>query len=166
MNRRDIVIGLLILLSLVGVIYYRQKTKPSEGMRVLETLSSTEEAFEEKFKINIPDDADKTELKDVSGGNATGFASRNFENNTFTHTVLADLPDPQQGKFYEGWLVRGEQGKDDFSQVSTGRMTLAKGGWILNFESKVDYSDYQKVVITEETRLDATPEKHILEGSF
>ncbi|OGM19936.1 hypothetical protein A2714_04340 [Candidatus Woesebacteria bacterium RIFCSPHIGHO2_01_FULL_38_9] len=166
MNRRDIVIGLLILLSLAGVIYYRQKTRPTEEMRVPETLSSSEEVFEEKFKIDIPDDISKSELKDISGGNATGIATRNFENAVFSHTVLADLPDPQEGKFYEGWLVRADVGSENFSQVSTGRMQLAKGGWMLNFESKIDYSDHGKVVITEEERSDATPEKYILEGTF
>src|SRR3989344_9033975 len=166
MNRRDIVIGLLILLSLVGVIYYRQKTRPSEEMRVPETLSSTEEVLEEKFNVNIPDDVDKAELKDISGGSSTGIATRDFENNTFTHSVLADLPDPQDGKFYAGWLVRADVGSENFSQVSTGRMILAKGGWMLNFESKIDYSDHGKVVITEEERSDATPEKYILEGTF
>src|SRR3989338_5468722 len=41
MTRRDIVIGLIILVLLGGVIFYRQKQRSSEEeMRVPETLSS------------------------------------------------------------------------------------------------------------------------------
>ena len=165
MKRRDIVIGILILVIVAGVIYWRQRTSPSEEMRVPETLS-LEDTLEEKFKIEIPEDVDKAELKDVSGGSASAIAIRKFENNKFTHSILADLPDPEAGSFYEGWLVRGEEGSDNFSSFSSGRMRLAKGGWMLEFESSTDYSDYNKVVVTSEKVADKTPEKHILEGSF
>ena len=45
-------------------------------------------------------------------------------------------------------------------------MRLAKGGYILEFSSTTDYSDHQQVVITHELVADATPEDHVLEGSF
>ncbi|KKQ52989.1 hypothetical protein A2865_02115 [Candidatus Woesebacteria bacterium RIFCSPHIGHO2_01_FULL_39_17] len=165
MKRRDIVIGILILAIVGGVIYWRQRSLPSEEMKVPETLS-LEDTLEEKFKIEIPEDVDKAELKDVSGGSASAIATRKFENNKFTHSILADLPDPESGSFYEGWLVRGEEGSDNFSSFSTGRMRLAKGGFMLEFESSTDYSDHNKVVITSEKVADKLPEKHILEGSF
>src|SRR3990167_6785957 len=134
MKRRDIVIGILILAIVGGVIYWRQRSLPSEEMKVPETLS-LEDTLEEKFKIEIPEDVDKAELKDVTGGSASAIAIRKFENNKFTHSILADLPDP-------------------------------KAGWMLEFESSTDYSDYNKVVVTSEKVADKTPEKHILEGSF
>ena len=164
MNRRDIVIGILILALLGGVIYWRQRSQPDD-MRVPETLS-IEEELEQRFGTEIPDDVEKAELGDVTGGASTGIATRKLENGVFSHSVLADLPDPAGGRFYEGWLVRGEEGDENFAVISTGRMRIAKGGWVLDFQSDSDLSDYSNVVITLEEVADATPEVHILEGSF
>ncbi len=74
--------------------------------------------------------------------------------------VLADLPDPEKGSYYEGWLVKGD------SVISTGRMQIAKGGYLLEFNSNTDYSDHSEVVVTKEKTADKNPEEHILEGSF
>jgi len=167
MKRQDIVIGFVILALVGGSIYLVQRRrgdKPEE-MKVPQTLS-VEEKLEESFKIEIPEDVNKVELKDVSGGKALGIATRKFENGRFEHTILADLPDPEVGVFYEGWLVKGEEGKEGFSLISTGRLRLAKGGYLLEFRSSTDYSDHNKVVVTSEKVADKKPETHILEGSF
>jgi hypothetical protein len=165
MNRRDIVIGLVILAVLAGIIFWRQRGRSEEEFKVPETLS-TEDQIEKKFDLEIPEDVEKTELKDVTGGDSSGIATRKFENGRFEHSVLADLPEPGAVQFYEGWLVGGEEGSEDFSVLSTGRMSQAKGGWMLNFSSSVDLTDRNKVVITLEKVADTNPEKHILEGSF
>ena len=57
-------------------------------------------------------------------------------------------------------------GDADFAFISTGPMSVAKGGYLLEFSSAIDYSDYKGVVITLEKVNDKTPETHILEGSF
>ena len=157
MRRRDIVIGLVVLAVIAGIFYLarRQRQQPE-----LQTTPSVEERLEESFNLQIPEDVEKAELSDVSGGNSSGIATRKFENETFTHAILADLPEPEAGKFYEGWLVKGEE------VISTGRLVVAKGGYLLEFESSTDHSDYTAVVVTEEEVADSTPEKHILEGSF
>lgn len=166
MKRRDIVIGLFVLVLLAGALYFRQRSQhPQEETRVPETLSS-EQTFEEKFNVQIPDDVDKSELKDISGGNGSGIATRKFANNTFTHSVLLDLSDPQQGSFYEAWLIRGEENSENYSAVSTGKLRLAKGGWTLDFQSSTDLSDHSKVVVSLEKTFDKTIETRILEGSF
>jgi len=167
MKTRDIVIGLVIVVLLGGIFYWRRvKTQvPKEELKVPQTLS-IQDQIEEKFNLKLPEDVEKAELKDVSGGSSSGIATRKFENQTFSHTVLADLPDPEQGKFYEGWLTKGEEGKEGFSIVSTGRMRQAKGGWLLELQTKTNYTDYKNVVVTLEEKVDKIPEKHILEGSF
>jgi len=157
MKRRDIVIGLLVLAVLAGVVYWARR--PKEVLQV-EIEPSVEQKLEDSFKLEIPEDVDKAELSDVSGGSSTGISTRKYENGKFTHSVLADLPDPESGEFYQGWLVKG----DDV--ISTGRMTMAKGGYLLEFESPTDYSDHKGIWVTLEEKSDATPEKHILEGSF
>ena len=160
MKRRDIVIGILVIILLGGIIYWRQKTQKKEELVVPETLSVQKE-FEDKFKISIPENVDKADLSDVSEGNGLGFATRKYENGKFSHTLLADLPEAAAGSFYEGWLM-----EDDSKVIPTGKLLLEKGGYILEFQSTKDYSSYKKVVVSLEKRLGKSPEKNILEGSF
>lgn len=163
MKRKDIVIGLIVLAVLAGIIFWFRK--PNEELTVPET-SSVEEKMEEFFNVEIPEDVEKAQLDEVVADYGTGIATRNYENDIFVHVVLADLPALEEGFYYEGWLVRGKEGDDDFDYISTGKMRIAKGGHLLEFESSTDYSDYQGVVITQEETEDDTPEKHILEGTF
>lgn len=111
---------------------------------------------------------EQIQLADVSGGDAEGTATRLYDaSGMFVHTVAATLPEPASGSVYEGWLVRGEPGDEDFDFISTGVME-SEGGemYSLVFSSETDYADYTGVVITEETVVDETPEAHIVEGSF
>lgn len=157
MKKRDIVIGFVILAVLAGIIYWVRR--PVDKLKVPST-PSVEEKIEGVFNIEIPEDAEKAQLEDVTGGDASGIATRSYEDGRFTHVVLADLPDPEVGSFYEAWLVRGN------NFVSTGKLRIAKGGYLLEFESGVDYSDFDEVVVTLETVEDRNPEQYILEGSF
>jgi hypothetical protein len=162
MKRRDIVIGLIVVALIAGTIYLiRRRNSQETPLKTNEpTTEETESRLEDTFKLDIPEDLDKAQLKDVTGGTSTGIATREFVSGKFTHTALVDLPDPAVGYFYEGWLVKGDQ------YFSTGKLRIAKGGYLLEFQSGVDYSDYDKVVITLEKVFDKTPEQHVLEGTF
>ena len=156
MKKRDVVIGLLIFAILAGMTYWRnKKTLLPDSIN-----SQLELDLEEAFNLDIPDTAQKAELAGVGDYAGSGIATRAYENGNFSHAVLADLPDPAVGSFYEGWLVSGPK------FISTGRMRIAKGGWILEFDSAIDYSDYNGVVITLEKTADKLPEDHVLEGTF
>ena len=159
MRKNDIVTGFIVLVIFALIlVFFRKSQVPS--ITDIEKLQEKESQIEEDFKIEIPEDLEKAVLEDVSGGISGGIATRDFKNGKYIHTALADLPDPEGAMFYEGWLIKG----DDF--ISTGKMRIAKGGYILEFESTTDYSDYDGVVITLEKIFDNNPEKHILEGSF
>ncbi|OGM11980.1 hypothetical protein A2Z22_04845 [Candidatus Woesebacteria bacterium RBG_16_34_12] len=160
MDKKDIVFGLVIILILTAVVYYWKKPPAVEQDLVVPQTLSVEDEIEEKFKIQIPEDVEKAELKDVSGGDGSGIATRKFAEGEFSHTILVDLPDPEGIRFYEGWLVK------DNETVSTGKLNLAKGGYLLEFQSDTDYTSFNQVVVTLEEKLDKTSEKHILEGSF
>lgn len=164
-STRDILIGIAILVIVLGGIYLLRR--PRNTVTPTPTpISNFEEKIENQFNVTIPDDVEKADLKDSSGGDASGVATRKVESGTFIHTVLADLPDPQPGYFYQGWLVRGKEGEANYSIITTGRMRLAKGGYLLEFESSTDYSDYKTVYITLERVNDRNPEKRVLEASF
>ncbi len=160
---KDIVVGIVVIAVVVTTaLIYKNLKSPKTLPKVIDSTSKQD--FMNEFNMEIPDDLDSVELKDVTGGMGRGIATRKFEG-TFTHTVLADLPDLETG-FYEGWLVRGEVGNSNFGFISTGKLKVAKGGFLLEFSSGTDYSDYGGVVVTEELIFDKTPEIHILEGSF
>lgn len=142
--KRILVAFVAIVVIIVGVLVIKNRTKiaPKVGPTV---SPSIQQQIESKFKgLVIPPDQEKIELKDVSGGVGMGIATRN--------EILADLPTLANGKFYQGWLEK------DGKAVLLGTLNLAKGGWILNYNSSV-YPGYNKVIVTQGST-------HILEGSF
>jgi hypothetical protein len=145
MRLKNIVITFLILIIfVVGVLVIFKKSK-NKGLVVPTATPSIQQKIESKFKgLTIPADAEKVELKDVSGGNGMGLAMRG--------EILADLPILTEGQFYQAWLEK------DGKEVLIGKLEIAKGGWILNYDSS-KYPGYNKVIITLGTI-------HILEGSF
>ena len=130
MNRRDIITGVIILVLVVaGVLWFRNRST-----KEVIVPTKTQENIERSFNLTIPDDVETADLVDVSGGDGSAIATRKYENGTFSHMVLADLADPAGGSFYEGWLVRGKMGDSNFAYISTGKLRMAKGGYLLEFE--------------------------------
>ena len=158
-RKKDVIVGLILIAFLLGGFYLYKTLKNPKALPT-PTPSANMTEIQGLFNYVIPEDLESIELKDVSGSNARGLATRKFEDGLYSHTVLADLPDPETGEFYEGWLTM------DTKFISTGKLTVAKGGFLLEFSSTTDYSEYDGVVITKEKLNDGTPEMHILEGSF
>lgn len=160
-NKKDVFVGFIIILIIIaGIFFYKKYKTDKAGLLSLPTPISFQKELENSFKFTIPDDVDSVELKDVTGGESRAIATKKFKDRLFSHTVLADLPDLSANDFYEGWLVNGDK------VISTGKMKLDKGGFMLEYNSKIDYSEYKTVVITLEKIFDNKPEIHILEGSF
>lgn len=153
-----IIILIVVLIVVVFVFFNRggqEATAP--GITQTQTPTAIPETMEEVRK--------QGELKDVSGGSGSGMTQTLYENGKFTHSIIALIPDPTVGKFYEGWLVKKEEGKV-INFFSTGKMTKEGGAYILNFEDSKDYPDHNDVVITLEVKDDKQPEAHILEGTL
>lgn len=166
MNKKDIVIGFAILAVLVVVVFLLRRPGSNSVTLLPSPTPSSEEKIESSFKVDIPEDVDKAELKDVSDTNAIGIATKKYENGRFTATVLADLPEPESGNYYQAWITSGELQKSDTKFVTLGRMRIAKGGWMVEFQSNSDLSVNKNVLISLEKTPDSIPEKHIMEGSF
>jgi hypothetical protein len=158
-SRKDIVIGFILIIALIGGAFFYKNLKTPKILST-PTPSTIKSKIEGLFNYVIPDDLDSIELKDVSGGIYRGIAARKFEKGTFTITVLVDLPDLSSNEFYEGWISSG----DKF--ISIGKLRIAKGGFLVDFTSNIDYSSYNKVIVTKEKVNDNKPESLILEGSF
>lgn len=149
MARRDVIIGLIVLIILIVGVFWIKKIRDNRNLKLAPTPSpSVEQRISETFGngIQIPDDVNKIELKDVSGSDAFGVAT--------SDTVLADLPDPENGSFYQVWMEK------DGKLTSLGKMRIAKGGWL--YEGSVS----GKVIISLEKVYDNKMETRILEGSF
>ncbi|MEK7526394.1 MAG: anti-sigma factor [Patescibacteria group bacterium] len=149
-NRRDVLAGFLILVVLAVVIYMFAKPNVPKTPFTIPT-PRTEEIIEDKFNLQIPDDVEKADLNDISGGTGSGIATRN--------EILVDLPDPEPGKFYQAWL------ETNGKLISLGKMTVAKGGWLVTYNA-ASYPGYNKVIVSLETKADMNMEVKVLEGSF
>ncbi len=93
-------------------------------------------------------------LADIANGEAKGEAAYRFLNDQYEHLVVAELPKPADGYFYEGWLVRTELK----SQISMGKLfKQADGRYTLDFRDARNYSDFNQVAVTLEPD-DGNPE--------
>ena len=145
MRGRNIFIAFIVVVAIVAVVLLIKNRKATPVLAP-SASPSIQAQIENKFKgLAIPQDQEKIELKDVSGGAGMGLATRN--------EILADLPALSNGKVYQGYL-ENSSGKT----VLLGTLEEAKGGWILNYNSSI-YPGYNKVIVTQENT-------RILEGSF
>jgi hypothetical protein len=137
-------IFVILVIVVAGVLILSKKTK-KDSLKVPVSTPNIEQKIENKFKgLVIPADAERTELKDVSGGNSMGIATRS--------EILADLPDLVSGQVYQAFLEK------DGKTISLGSLEMAKGGWILDYDS-TKFPGYNIIIIT-------LGNIHILEGSF
>ncbi len=154
------IICLSLIVVLAGCLPKREEEKPVPVEAEVGGLEEILRDVEEKTGLEVPENVVKANLSDVTGGSSRGVATKIMEEGRFKHTVLADLPEPTEGKFYEGWLVKDED------VIPTGKLAVKKGGWYLEFSSATNYMDYDQVVVTEEEKDDRKPERHVLEGNY
>jgi hypothetical protein len=104
----------------------------------------------------------KASLHDVTGGNATGIANSTFKDGSYSlYASFANLKEPNNDDFYEGWLVR----KDPFDFISTGKVEKLGGMYTNIYSSQKDLSKYNLYVLTlEPNDGNPAPAKHIVEG--
>ena len=143
MKSKDVVMGLAVIVVLVVSVLIIKNKKNS--INIPTPTPTIEQKIEERFGgLAVPVDVEKAELKDVSGGDGFGIATRT--------EVLADLPELTGAKVYQVWLEK------DTKKILLGSMRIAKGGYLLEYSSS-KFPGYNKVLIT----LDGNS---ILEGSF
>jgi hypothetical protein len=149
----------IIALGAFALFYSPQKTADTTGP----SRGDEEEVHvADIFASENPASLSAT-LTAVDGSNSSGTAYRLSENGMLYHSVTATMPDPAAGNSYEGWLVQ----PTPLDFFSTGIMEKnAQGQWQLVYSAEETYPSHLRVVITEETIIDATPEEHIIEGDF
>jgi len=169
--QKEKLLGLLALAAIIaGLFFFFKEGKPKEeagvGGEEEAKIEKVTQELSQQLGVSVEEGVERVTLKDVLGGGASGLATRNFSEAGFKHTVLAALPDPGSGNYYDGWLVRGEEGDLDYSVMETGRLLRSKGGYLLEYSDNNNLLDYTKVWVTLESKDDGEPEVKVLEGSF
>ncbi len=104
-------------------------------------------------------------LADVTGGGSFGLAFSTTESGGYALLAkMGNLPIPQQGYRYEGWLVRRGS---ELSVIPLGPATQIEEQFVQVFLTQEDISDHDFYVLTlEPDDENPTPAEHILEGTL
>ena len=104
-------------------------------------------------------------LADVTGGESYGLAYAQTQAGTYSLIAkMGNLPEPGEGYFYEGWIVRRGA---EMSVISTGKAELIEDQYINVYQSSSDLLDHDFYVLTlEPDDGDPAPAEHILEGTL
>ena len=151
---QQLIIGIVVLVLVVAGAWYYFSQDGEEG----------DSMISEGAEMMMKDETAR--LNAVGNYSGSGTATRSYDGESFSHSVIAILGSPSEGKFYEGWLVKKTP---ELTLVSTGKLTQDGETFVLTFNSGQNYTDYKDIVVTEETAslgLDGNPEAHVLEGSF
>lgn len=128
MKSRDVVVGFIIIVILITSVLLVKKAKVDKFNITPVQTPSIETRIKNTFNgIIIPDDTDKIELSDISGGESYGIVTKT--------EILANLPELSEGKFYSVTLTKNED------LIKLGNMRKAKGGFVLeyNFSNHTGY---------------------------
>lgn len=121
-----------------------------------ETSSATDEPIEYTLRA---------ELEDVAGDGGTGTVEATTQDGRYyLNGTFEDLPEPEDGYFYEGWIVRASPS----SVISTGVVEKEDDNtWTNVYGSDTDYTDHDRYVLTiEPDDGDPAPADHVLDGTF
>ncbi len=153
-----IIIIIIIIIAFIVFLIFNNNKPQQEGMK--------KESMKEKNSLDMIISnvlTEETTLKAVDGSDSSGKAYRLIEKGKLYHAVVATMSDLRGENKYEGWLVQ----PNPLKFFSTGVMKKNKEGlWVLEYTANKESPAYYRVVITEETVVDSTPEKHIIEGDF
>lgn len=167
--QRQRLFAILVVILVAGGLYFFFRNGEVEQQEAVTEVTNVEDVSRElssTLGVTIPEDVERIALRDVRDEGATGLATRSYTDGQFIHTVLAALPELTAGAEYQGWLVRGSEGDENYSLISSGRLRQSKGGYLLEFSSAEDLRDHNQVWVSVEAVDDEKPETRVLEGSF
>lgn len=137
-----------------------------DSLEMEEDADANEEASEEVEEENVDDVLTlEAALEDVTGGNASGTAIATYSDGTYSlNATFENLLDPDEGYFYEGWIVRTD---GELSVLTTGALEQVDGKWVNIFTAERDLTDHNQYVLTiEPDDGNPLPAGHVVEGEF
>lgn len=160
--------AIVLVVAGLGFFLYRQSQQAIDEAPIADEETVTRERadrFLEDMNIELPEDATRVNLRDVSDSDGTGIATRRPDGDVLLQSVLVALPDPAPGEFYEAYLVSSED--EEVEPLRLGRLQMIKGGWALDYRLSQDQAEtYDRIQVTLEQVDDRAPETVILEADF
>jgi len=158
-----LLVGGAYMLSTKDSVVETDSTLVNEVVEVAEKVMENRDEAEENVAV-ITDYQYSGSLEDVSGGNATGVANANYDQSGYTlHATFINLPELDEGYFYEGWVVR----KSPNDVISTGTANMENGVYLNRFSSNENLTDHNFYVLTlEPDDGNPAPAEHVLEGTL
>ena len=161
MNKNFLYIGGILVLIVGYFVFFAPAGDDTENK---DDDNGVEQTDDTNGSNGIVSFAKIAHLSDVTGGFGTGNISIGFTDGTFNlEGDMTGINDPQDGFFYEGWLVGGSAGV-----LSTGVVEKGPDGTFVNeFTANKDYTDATQYILTiEPDDGDPAPADHVLEGPF
>lgn len=155
MKNKIIVISLIVLIILIALVFWNSD-KVNSPTLVSDNASTELDTFNPQYS---------GDLVDVSGGEASGFVQVDYSEGDYQLVaVFENLPELEEGYFYEGWIVRRGE---NMSVLSTGKVEAPDGMYVNMFSSTEDLRDHDFYVLTlEPDDGDPAPAEHIVEGDI
>lgn len=161
-------LSLLVLAACGGVSEDAKSDEVMEKIDVSKDKGSVE--VDEDLVTDMDEDLEydlSAGLLAVDGSEASGLALAGFDQKSYYYNLkatFANLPDPAEGFYYEGWLVRTGTSP---SVISTGKVKKEGEKYVNRYVSETDLSDYGSYVLTlEPNDGDPAPATHVVEGDF
>ena len=127
-------------------------------------MMEEKESFRYDYDGELADVTDGQTIRGIStDGMASGFAMFAYtpEDMFVMKATFEALPEPENGDFYEGWLVR----REPVAFISKGELEMVDGQYVNLYQSETDYRDHEFYVLTlEPDDGDPAPADHIVEG--
>jgi thiol-disulfide isomerase/thioredoxin len=162
-NKTSVVLIVLTLALISAGIWMYIKSRQGTGQNIAREADQSTNLETEDMKIEGEYEY-YGRLSPVDSGSASGEVGYSFSGTNFVMLAkFSDLDEPQEGYFYEGWLVKPDDGK----LISTGRANSVTSTWVNSFSSNTDYTTYTKYVLTlEPDDGNPDPATHVLEGTL
>lgn len=159
--------AIVLVVGGLGAFLYRQSQQQVEEVDVVDQEDQARERAEQllqQLDVEVPDDATRVNLRDVSGEGGAGIATRREDSDRLLQSILVALPEPGAGEFYEAYLVADN---DEVESLYLGKLRSVKGGWTLDYRLTSQQADqYRQIQITRETNDDRESEEVVLEAEF
>lgn len=154
MKRRDLLVaGLIVLVLAVIFLRSRADNTPELPQEVPIENSDIENSLEETLGRVISEDAEKTNLEDLTNSGFIAIATRAQEQGIVEFTVLADVDEPEEGSYQ---VLAGANAE---SLKPLGNLVPAKGGYLFEYRQAATLEDFNNVLVK-------LGDRSILQGSF
>ena len=155
---------ILVVVVILVVIGLRLLRRPAPSTPTPTPETTTEEVKDrvnrllESAGIEVPAGVKRVDLVG-SDSQSTGVATVKADGQAEI-TILAAVPDLDTG-WYEGWLTKS----DGSEPLSLGRLTLAKGGYLLE-TTITEIGDRRQIIVSSQVKPSDQPTTEILKGTF